>query len=224
MNYYTELPVFEKLAKHYLITERMSLGLAGLWRKWGLKYAKLKKGDQVLDLMCGDARIWPAIEEQIGNQGSLRGVDYCREMIANLPEKYRPKVSCRAFQENGLPGNSMNAVVSFFGMKTLCTSELGMLMNEVNRVLKPGGHFALMELKMPKNPMMKALVKLQLGFFKTIAAIFCPHKKDSVTHLETYMEHFGKVNYTHFYSTTTITTQTKSLFGGLLLVVHGRKL
>jgi len=224
MNYYTELPVFEQLAKHYFITERMSLGLAGLWRSWCLKYAELRHGDHVLDLMCGDARIWPEIESRIGKKGKITGLDYCEEMLDQLPTKYKRQVSCRPFQENGLPSASMDTVVSMFGLKTLCSTEIEHLMVEVNRVLKVGGRFALLELKMPQNIFMKSLVKLQLRLFKTIASLFCPDKKSSVTHLETYMERFSKTNYTTFYSTGTITTQTKSLFGGLLLVVYGRKL
>lgn len=224
MNYYTELPVFEQLAKHYFITDRMSLGMAALWRKWGLKYAELKPGDRVLDLMCGDARIWPAIEAKIGGKGKIMGLDYCKEMLDKLPNKYRKQVTCRPFQENGLEANSMDTVISMFGIKTLGTLEIGQLMSEVDRVLKPGGHFAFLELKMPQNLFMKWLVKLQLNIFKAIASVFCPEKKSSVTHLESYMTHFSKTNYTTFYSTGTITTQTKSLFGGLLLVVYGRKL
>lgn len=224
MNYYTELPTFQQLAGHYVITERMSLGMAGLWRKWCLKYAELQQGDKVLDLMCGDARVWPQIESLIGEKGTIRGIDYCEEMLAQSPKKYCQQVSCRAFQDNGLKAHSMNAVVSFFGMKTLATEEIKVLMTEIDRVLKPKGRFALLELKMPQNFFMRSLVKLQLGFFKTIASIFCPEKKSSVTHLKTYMERFGKTKSTHFYSTATITTQTKNLFGGLLLVVYGRKL
>jgi len=224
MNYYNELPVFQLLAKHYVITERLSLGMSGWWRSICLKYARLKPGDKVLDLMCGDGRVWPQIRKYIGEKGKVVGLDYCQEMLLNLPEKDRHLAVCQPFQKNDFSDASMDSVVSMFGMKTLSTMEKKQLMGEINRVLKPGGHFALIELQMPKNIIMRSLVKLQIKFFGLIASVFCPDKKASLNHLNDYMVHFAKTNHTIFYSPTTITTQIRTAFGGLLLIVYGRKL
>lgn len=224
MNYYHQLPIFNKLAEHYFITKRMSLGLSQLWRSWVLKFVDLKEGDKVLDLMCGDGQLWPKISKAIGEKGELTGIDYSQVMLEHLPKEYQKQVKCIAFQESKTAANSQDVVLSTLGMKHLEAKEIGHLIGEVERVLKPGGRYALLEFKMPKNLILKALVQTQLRFFKTIAQVFCPDKKCSVIHLENFMEDFSKVNYTTFYSTKTLTTQIKSLFGGLILVVYGRKI
>ena len=186
MNYYSELPVFQLLAKHYVITERLSLGMVGWWRSICLKYAGLKPGAKVLDLMCGDGRVWPQIKKKIGNSGRITGIDYCAEMIEHIPKKDRHLAVCQPFQKNQLKTGSMDSVISMFGIKQLSDWSKNELMTEINRVLKPGGSFALIELKMPKNLLMRSLVRFQIGFFSMIASIFCPEKKASLLHLRQY--------------------------------------
>lgn len=223
MDPYQELPIFQALASHYHIAERASLGMSRLWRRIGLNRARIKRGDHVLDLMCGDGKVWPRIRHIIGKEGSLEGIDYCKEMLKRLPDKEQAQATCGAFQENSIASNSKDVVFCSFGIKSLETSDLKLLMLEVQRILKPGGRFALIELKMPKNPFLQLLISVQLGFFSLISKTFCPEKMPSITHLKHYMLEFAQTNHQVFHQAKGLDVKTSSAFGGLLLLVWGGK-
>ncbi len=67
--------------------------------------------------------------------------------------------ACRLVNCNALhladEANSYDAVVSTFGLKTLSMTEQLQFVNELQRILKPGGVFSLLEFSLPENPFVR---------------------------------------------------------------------
>lgn len=110
---------------------------------------------KVVDLMTGMGESWPFVLNKIGTKGELVALDFCPEMIhfAEQQKQHFPGFSVNILQENALkssiPDHYADAVISTFGLKTFNPEQLDQLAEEVWRILKPGGTFAMIEVSKP---------------------------------------------------------------------------
>src|SRR5690606_12131925 len=54
-----------------------------------------------------------------------------------------------------IPSESVDCVTAAFGLKTLGVAELSQFAAEINRILKPGGRFSLLEISVPKHCLLR---------------------------------------------------------------------
>src|SRR3990172_12612029 len=76
---------YKRLAGGYDSLGRIRL--AESVRRQAVRLLALKQGDVVLDVACGTGLSFPHIQERIGPQGQLIGVDLSAEMLAKAREK-----------------------------------------------------------------------------------------------------------------------------------------
>ncbi len=121
--------------------------------KQGLKtYLPLLKNagitSDILDLGCGRGE-W--LELLRGEGMQARGVESNRAMIENQSGRGLEVVQADAIDYlRGLPENSLRAVTAFHFVEHIELAELIDLLDEINRVLKPGG-LSIIETPNPKN-------------------------------------------------------------------------
>lgn len=130
-----------------------SLFLDGYWRDQAANFAR--PGMSVLDLCTGTGDLTFKIAKKIGPQGRLVGVDFSKEMLS-LAEKEKKKlgldsrIDFRLSRAEDLPfeSESFDLVVSAFAMRNV-RANLEKVLDEIFRVLKPGGQTVILEFSRP---------------------------------------------------------------------------
>lgn len=161
--------LFDEMAGTYeAVNYLSSFGFSKRWREQFVQLAKLQPGMTVCDLMCGMGECWPAIQSVLGSEGTLIGLDLSQAMLQGA-EKRKPQfkpLDIRLYKQdalhNSLPDACADCVISGFGLKTFSDEQKFLLAGEINRLLKPGGTFTLIEVSVPTGWWLEGLYMLYL--------------------------------------------------------------
>jgi ubiquinone/menaquinone biosynthesis methyltransferase len=150
--------LFDEMSGSY---ERMnyitSFGFSARWRRQLVDQVQLRPGDVVADLMTGMGECWKPILKRIGPSGQLLALDFSEGMLRFARQKMRkyPQRQIIILKEdlfhNSIADHSVDAAISGFGMKTFSPQQLHRFAAEVARILKPNGHFCLMDISVPQR-------------------------------------------------------------------------
>lgn len=156
--------LFDRMSPSYTIMNRVtSLGFYPLWRKMAIRKLNLKKDYKVADLLAGPGDSWKYILPAIGKQGKITAIDFSQGMIDQAKKRSAdyPAYDIEILKANifdaDIPDNSQDAVVCCYGLKTFSEAQLEQFSKELLRMLKPGGHYSLVEVAMPGNRWLKRL-------------------------------------------------------------------
>ena len=162
--------LFDKMSSSY---ERMnyiaSFGFSERWRNQCVNSIEIKPNSTVVDLMTGMGECWKPILKSIGKNGQLIGLDFSGGMLkrANHRKKKYPNHKINLLKENvfdnSILEDSVDSVVSGFGLKTFSEEQIEQLAIEVNRILKTSSSFSFIEVSVPKNKLFRFLY---LGYLK----------------------------------------------------------
>lgn len=139
-------PVFARIASRYdLINRILSLGRERQWRRRGVE--KLPVGP-ILDLGCGTG------STDFGERRVI-GLDPVVEMLAlsSVPERVAGIGEALPFRDRSFAG-----VFSGYVMRNLTSVDT--TLDEIHRVLEPGGTFVTIDLGRPTNPVLRMLHRL----------------------------------------------------------------
>ena len=158
--------MFSGIARRYdLLNHLLSVNIDKRWRR--LVREKLTDvlhdpNAVVLDVACGTGDL--SLELKRGADARVIGSDFCRPMLAVAKAKTSvlhlsvPYVEADALD---LPfaADSFDAVTIAFGLRNLSSVRVGL--EELNRVLRPGGRIAILEFSTPVIPGFRGL----FGFY-----------------------------------------------------------
>jgi demethylmenaquinone methyltransferase/2-methoxy-6-polyprenyl-1,4-benzoquinol methylase len=154
--------MFGRVAHRYdLANHLLSLNIDRYWRARTvsrLRSALRAPGARALDLCCGTGDLLLALEH--GGGGAVWGSDFCHPMLAAAAEKIgRRGFRARVFEADALQipvrDGSLDLVTVAFGFRNLVDYQRGL--EEMRRVLRPGGVAAILEFSQPPNPLFAAL-------------------------------------------------------------------
>jgi len=150
--------MFGDVAHRYdLLNHLLSFSLDRWWRRRTVARVEsvlLRPGARVLDLCCGTGDLLAALQGRRG--GAVWGCDFCRPMLAIA----RQKVSAPVLIEGDamslpLPDASLDLITIAFGFRNLTNYRAGL--EEMARVLRPGGVAAILEFSQPRGRVFPAL-------------------------------------------------------------------
>lgn len=153
--------MFGRVARRYdALNHLLSFQVDRYWRRRTV--ARLKRlldqpGARVMDLCCGTGDLTLALQNAAGE--SVFGSDFCHPMLVEAQRKIgRRKARSVLFEADalGLPlrSGSLDVVTVAFGFRNFANYRRGL--EELFRVLRPGGTLAILEFSTPPNPLFRA--------------------------------------------------------------------
>jgi len=151
-----------------LLVGAISLGHEGKMREATLSLARLREGEKILDVGCGTGTLTLAASRLVGATGELHGIDAAPEMIERARQK-AAKVGIPARFETAVverlpyPDDFFDVVLSSLMLHHLPVKLRGKALQEMYRVLKPGGRLLIVDFEPPKGFLARLFIRLGLG-------------------------------------------------------------
>jgi demethylmenaquinone methyltransferase/2-methoxy-6-polyprenyl-1,4-benzoquinol methylase len=157
--------MFALVARRYdLLNHLLSLNLDRSWRRRTAERVSpvlTRSSARVLDLCCGTGDLVMALEARRGS--AVWGCDFCRPMLAIAQRKLAAARMDSALVEADalrlpVPDGSLDLLTVAFGLRNLTDYRAGL--EEMTRVLRPGGLAAILEFSRPPSRPFAALYNL----------------------------------------------------------------
>lgn len=174
--------MFDNIAGTYdLLNHTLSWGIDKRWRRKGIRFLQPFAPSSILDIATGTGDLAIQLHKTLKPQ-QIIGCDISEKMM----EVARRKVEERGIADNitfetqdatalTFADNSFEAVTVAFGVRNFEQIERGI--EEMYRVLKPGGHLMILELTTPEQFPMKQLYRLYSRLvIPTIGRLFSKEK------------------------------------------------
>ena len=147
--------MFDNIANNYdFLNHFLSMGIDILWRKKAVRLLKPFAPKLILDVATGTGDF--ALESLSLNPDKIIGVDISRDMVAVGLEKVKKrklqnKIELKYGDSENLEfeTNTFDALIVAFGVRNFENLEQGL--SEMLRVIKPGGHVAIIEFSQPQK-------------------------------------------------------------------------
>jgi demethylmenaquinone methyltransferase/2-methoxy-6-polyprenyl-1,4-benzoquinol methylase len=135
--------------------------------------------------------VWHSVW-RVQPDASIVGIDLSSRMCA-FARKRHPHVNVLQTDalESALPDASFDTIVCSFGLKTLSDDQQQTLAREITRLLKPGGHFAALEISVPPTPLLRWPYMMYLRRIIPAIGRLCLGNPDCYRMLGIYTERFG---------------------------------
>lgn len=164
--------VFEKISDNYdSMNSVISFQQHKIWRKDTMKAMNVQKGDTALDVCCGTADWTIAIAQETGESGKVIGLDFSQNMLNVGKEKVKHISQIELIQGNAMElpfeDNSFDFVTIGFGLRNV--PDYKQVLQEMNRVVKPGGMVVCLETSHPESKLFNGVFRL---YFRFIMPIF----------------------------------------------------
>jgi ubiquinone/menaquinone biosynthesis C-methylase UbiE len=164
------IETYRKKAKHYNIVSRL-YPVPGYpqqaQRRRAVQALGLRPGATVVDLCCGTGQNFPLIEQAIGPDGRIIGVDLTDAMLAQAQRRVEQNnwSNVSLVQADGADYTfpaELEAILSTYALSHL--PEGGAVIARGAEALAPGGRWVVLDLKAPDNaPRLLAQLGLALG-------------------------------------------------------------
>jgi demethylmenaquinone methyltransferase/2-methoxy-6-polyprenyl-1,4-benzoquinol methylase len=149
--------IYRKRAKHYDVTSRLYPAPGypqRAQRHRAVQTLGLRAGDSVIDIACGTGLNFPLIEEVIGPDGRIIGVDLTDAMLARAQDRIAANAwsNIRLVQadaaEFAFP-SEVNAILSTYALSQV--PECADVIARGAAALSAGGRWVALDLKLPDN-------------------------------------------------------------------------
>lgn len=159
--------MFDGIAGDYdRLNHLMSLGIDRTWRRRALReIVRRDAAQEILDIACGTGDFSIAIARAMASGSRVTGIDISEGMLSVMrgkldAEGLGDRVACLQgdCESMPFPGASFDRATVAFGVRNFEHREK--CLQEILRVLKPGGKLVILELSVPSNAFARACYKL----------------------------------------------------------------
>lgn len=190
---------FQKIAPSYdKMNSIISLGTHHSWRQHATNLLKLRPNSHVLDVCCGTGDWTIALAQQINQTGHVTGLDFSNSMLAVAQDKIaaqqlNSKITLLQGDAMKLPfeNDQFDIVTIGFGLRNV--ADALKTLQEMVRVLKPGGQLICLETSQPTAPVIRQGWELYFGHLVPLLGKVLVNEKQEYTYLTDSTHNF--VNY-----------------------------
>ena len=164
------ISLFDKISAHYdSFNNVISWGMAHSWRKKAVSFLRHSSPQKILDIATGTADMMIVMDKLLKPE-KITGIDISAGMM-EIGKKKVAKKQVRAKTDFlvqdaaalSFEDQSFDAVTISFGIRNL--EKLSQSLREINRVLKSGGHFLIIEVNQPDRGIMLLFYKLYIQVY-----------------------------------------------------------
>ncbi len=156
--------MFSQIAKRYdLMNNLLSFGIHKIWKKKTVRLSEAKSDDSILDCASGTGDLAIRFKKIVGSNGGVTASDFNNNMLQIAAEKFKNKnydIEIRQADALNLPFPDNSFDVSSIGFGIRNVDSTARCLEEMARVVKPGGKVVILEFGQPK------------GFFRYIYSIY----------------------------------------------------
>ncbi len=155
--------LFDQMSPSYDIVNLISsFSFSEIWRCRCVRNLSIQPGSIVADLMAGSGECWTYLRRRIKPAGKIVSVDFSSVMCQRQNRRRRRRLNdvpveihCENVLTMSLMDNSVDFIVSAFGLKTFNAPLLDRLASEMFRILRPGGSCSLLEISLPPSQFLR---------------------------------------------------------------------
>ena len=223
--------LFDNMSQSYeRVNYIASFGFCIRWRKQFIRrLPKSTHSLNVIDLMTGRGETWEELVKHYPN-ANLSALDFSSRMLkyANLKNslQFENKINTlnQNVLQNSLQDNQFDIAISAFGLKTFDENQIHRLADELQRILKPGGKFAFIELSEPSHKLLRVPYKIYLRYFVPLLGRLLLANPEEYQMLWKYTESFKNVDKTLLiFEKTGLTVTRQSYLGDCASGISGMK-
>ncbi|MES9955830.1 MAG: bifunctional demethylmenaquinone methyltransferase/2-methoxy-6-polyprenyl-1,4-benzoquinol methylase UbiE [Sedimenticola sp.] len=153
--------VFDSVATRYdLMNDLMSMGIHRLWKRFAVELAGIRRGQKVLDLASGTGDLASRFAGLVGPEGLVVMTDINAAMLDEGRKRMvdeglvgNVEYSQVNAEKIPFPDNTFDCITIAFGLRNVTDKQQAL--NEMHRVLKPGGRVLVLEFSHPTGKPLK---------------------------------------------------------------------
>lgn len=158
--------VFDSVSDRYdLMNDLMSVGLHRLWKRFAVEILDARPGQTVLDLAGGTADLARLIDKRASGQISVVVCDINAAMLQtgrdrSIDRGFVDRIEYIQGSAEAIPvaSNSVDRLIIGFGLRNVTRRTAAL--EEMHRVLRPGGRAVVLEFSTVKAPLLSKLYDL----------------------------------------------------------------
>jgi demethylmenaquinone methyltransferase/2-methoxy-6-polyprenyl-1,4-benzoquinol methylase len=189
--------LFDEMQDTYeRVSNVTSFGFNLRWRRQLIDLLKLQPGMIVADMMGGGGETWRYILPYIDQTGKLYNIDFSPQMCRSATERKEQlqHPGIHVLEENALHSSiadsSIDAVICVYGVKTLPPARYDDFVSEIQRILKPGGKFGVVEISVPPIALLRLPYMLYLSQVVPVIGALMLGNHENFRMLSRYMQAF----------------------------------
>jgi len=236
--------LFSRIAPHYdLINDLQSFGLHRYWKRWVVQLARPQHGHRALDVCCGTGDLALALARR---GARVAGLDFSKRMLEVAQRRTsgfrnseaQAALSAAQATHYASPGphliradaqhipfrdESFDVVTMGYGLRNLASWESGL--EEMRRVLKPGGRLVVLDFGKPENALWRGLYFGYLRLFVPVLGRLVCGSAEAYGYilesLKAYPAQQGVAGKMHALGLTNV--RIVSLLAGVMSINYGEK-
>ncbi len=146
---------FAGIAKRYVVTNHvLSMGIDVIWRWYTAKLVASYKPTWVLDLATGSGDLAQAIQKACPDAKVLGG-DFSPPMMMEAQKRGFHQLIAADGLALPVQDEAFDVVTVAFGLRNMASWPKAL--QEMSRVLKPGGHLVVLDFSLPRLPVLRPM-------------------------------------------------------------------
>jgi len=216
--------LFDQIAPKYdLINDIQSFGLHRLWKRKVARLANAQRGDRVLDVCCGTGDLAARFARTAAHVVAL---DFSVQMLDHAVKRHASSRQIHFVRADALQlpfsDETFDVVTIGYGLRNLAEWEMGV--EEMIRVLKPGGRVVVLEFGRPNSALWRSIYFAYLRLFvPVLGLVFCGNAAAYGYILESLKSYPGQQAVAKKMEQLGLNAGNSNILGGAMAITWGTK-